>query len=609
MINTSGAAVSIKRIDCDPIQEKESGTVSDGTLEAVAEAKTLASGGSTPITISGRLPLRAGAYLSNLRIQAEPGPPLVLPVELQIAASPAGGILFLLLGLVFVAVINLLAGESDVRARLAEVTQFRQDANEWLDRNPPPVSQAANVDAFDLDMQRAVVVLSGPRPRSIIDWRVAMAQERQHAAEDTLKTIKDGAAHRPPAAAEVADLDDQWRDLQARIHAAVTRDESLPGQTESNLAGRLSAFLSGFKTRYLDVTAQAELAALGTQMALVDLTLAAGEPIEARRQAVEVRRWLQRAAGETDQRLRLVANYELMASFVLGEDVRIRDRLTDPGLPEDQRQLIAGALDAATSSISVTTSLPDLKLAYERVLDVDNRLLRLRSDTMVAAVQAAVQRAAAETDAAPVTQAVAENPPKPGDPPEVRIAFLRRVLAAWNGPLAAADPATRKHIQARLAEIEAALERGDLKATSPIYRGVMEAWTDYGVQHIREAAKAAARRYCRSEAEDLRRGLALTEANVQLVRGQDALPAWEATVDRIRVQALAVPQEDCIAKDIRRRPGSFELEALPGSPLLGLQTEALALSRTVFTASLADAPIGTGGPAGSGGDLRRARGD
>ena len=45
----------------------------------------------------------------------------------------------------------------------------------------------------------------------------------------------------------MADLDRQWHDLQARVHAAMTRDESLPGQTAGNLAGRLTGFLSEFK--------------------------------------------------------------------------------------------------------------------------------------------------------------------------------------------------------------------------------------------------------------------------------------------------------------------------------------------------------------------------
>lgn len=42
-----------------------------------------------------------------------------------------------------------------------------------------------------------------------------------------MKTIKDAAAHSPPGRAEVADRDHQWHDLQAHVHAAVTRDGSL----------------------------------------------------------------------------------------------------------------------------------------------------------------------------------------------------------------------------------------------------------------------------------------------------------------------------------------------------------------------------------------------
>nr|WP_294509559.1 hypothetical protein [uncultured Rhodopila sp.] len=600
VINTSGAPVTIPRIDCDSVQETQSGVVADGMLEAAATTATLAAGESTTIVISGHLPSRAGAYVANLRIRTEAEPALVLPIAMQVAASPARGILCMLLGLAFVAIINMLQGESDVRARLASVNQFGQDTREWLDRNPQPASAAGDVEALERDVQRARDFLSGPRPRSFTDWRIARAQEPQRAAEETLKAIKDATlertrtTHRPPDEAEVAELDDQWSDFRRRTHAAIDYEERLPGQTANNLAGRLAGFLSGFKTSYLDLTAQVELGALGTQIALVDLTLSAGQPVQARQQAIEARRWLERAAAEVNQRLRMVANYQLMASFLLDEDARIRDRLADPGLPDDKRQAIANDLDAATSGISAATSLLELKNDYVRLLEVGISLLRLRSQIMVADVQAAVQRADAEADDAPVSRAMSEDPPKPSDPTAVKIAFARRVLASWTGPLATVDPATRADMQARISEIDAVLERGELKATSPLFKGLMQAWTDYGLRHISEAAHAAAAAYCRVEAEDLRRRLTRMEANLRLVRDNDALPAWEAKVNQIAVRASAIPDGDCIAQDIRRKADSFDLETFSGSPMLALQWEANALSRTIFTASLADAPIGTG---------------
>lgn len=599
-INTSGAQVTIPRIDCDPVQEQSS-TVADGLLQAVAETEILGAGESTTIEISGRFPSQAGAYVSNLRILTQPEPALVLPVAIQVAASPAWGILCMLLGLAFVAIINMLASESDVRTRLGEVNQFRQDTMEWLDRNPQPASAAGDVEALERQMQRARSILSGPRPRSFVDWRIARAQEPQHAAEETLKAIKVATVerakttHRPPDQAEVAELDEQWSDFQKHTHAATDYEERLPGQTADNLAGRLAGFLSGFKTRYLDLTAQVELGFLGMQIALVDLTLSAGQPVQARQQAIEARRWLERAAGEVNQRLRMVANYQLMASFLLGEDGRIRARLADPGLPDDKRQAIADDLDAATSGISATTSLLDLKNDYVRLLNVGSSLLRLRSQIMVANVQAAVQRVDAETDDTAVNRAMSEDLPKPTDPPAAKIAFARRVLAAWSGPLAAADAATRANMQARISEIEALLDRGELKPTSPLFKGLMEAWSDYVLRRLSDAARAAAAPYCRTEAEDLRRSLTRIEANLRLVRDNDALADWAAEVDRIRLRASAVPDGDCLASDIRRKAGSLDLETIPGSPLGDLLADAVKLSRTVFSESfLPDAPIGAG---------------
>jgi hypothetical protein len=593
VVNTGDSAIVISRIDCDPVRDTSSGSAMDAKLTATAETTNLASGQSTAITLSGNIPRRAGAYDCNLRIQSAPGLPLVLPVTIRLAASPFWGILCMLLGLSFVAVTNLLTGESDVHTQLMEVIQFRQDANEWMDRNLLPASQTANRDAFDRDVQRALILLNGPRPLSIVDWRIPMAQQRQHAAEDTLKTIKEAAKDLPPGAAEVSELERQWKDFQTHVQAALNRNETMPGQTGSNLPARLAAFLTGFKTRYLDLVAQAEEAVLSTQVALVDLTQSAGQSVQARQQAIEVRRWLERAAGEIDQRLRMVANYEQTAGLLLGEDISIRDRLADPALTDDQRREIAGALDQATSGISATTTEKDLAKAYEQVLNAGIHLLRLRTDATLANLKAAVQSGDADTGSEPVEQATSEDPPKPGDPPSAKIAFARRVLAAWNPLLAEADPDTRADLQARITAIEAALDRGELKATVPLYKGLVEIWTDYGLKRIRAAALAATADYCRHEGEDLRRTLTRIEATLQLVRGNPSLPAWEATVDRIRVQALAIPTEDCMARDIRRKPNTFEMDTLPGSPLVRLQTEAIGLSRTVFAARLVDAPIGT----------------
>jgi len=595
LVNTGADAVAISRVECDPLQDSETGAVMDARLSVSAPQtadKMVGPSEAVQISLAGQIPARAGIYSSVLRIRMDGGATTAIPVTVTVAASPLRGIAFTLLGLILAGLISTLQTESDLRARLANLQQLRADNADWLRRNPVPSTLAGNLDAYETDMQAAVQLLTRRRPWSVVDWRASMAEERQRVAKEELKTIKGAMAHEAPGAAEVAELDAAWKDLQQRLQVLSTRSEALPGETPTNLAGQLDAFLTTFRTSFLTSSIEAATSEIGTHVTLVDLTLAAGQREAAQQQAIEVRRWLQRAAHDLDQRLVALGNFEHLARSLLAEDATTRWRLADPGIPGDERRALTAALDNAGAQISASAPLASLAEAYRRVLEAGTQLLRVQSGLLVQQVQQAVTQTSAETATTAIDEAMAYDPPAPHDSPEQRASWLRRVLTAWR-PLVAsvADQPTRKDLDGRLAAIDALLAQGELAGTSAPYKALLQAWTDYSLKRIQAAAREVTIAYCRNFDQDLQRSMAETDANMKFVPDSPDLRRWEAALDRIRTKSRQVSADGCLAEDLRRKENSFEVEQTSASPLYGLRQEANELSQEVFTAVLNATPL------------------
>ena len=162
----------------------------------------------------------------------------------------------------------------------------------------------------------------------------------------------------PLGAAELGELDAAWKTLQTRFQALADRPEALPGAAAGSLAGRLGGFLDTFRTGFVGLPAQEAMRQLGTYVTMADLTLAAGQPEAAQQQAIEVRRAVEAAARDVNERLITLANFENLARSLLAEDASLRVRLADPSIPEDARRTLLGALDATGATIGPGLALP-----------------------------------------------------------------------------------------------------------------------------------------------------------------------------------------------------------------------------------------------------------
>ncbi|MBV8092740.1 MAG: hypothetical protein JO110_05830, partial [Acetobacteraceae bacterium] len=268
------------------------------------------------------------------------------------------------------------------------------------------------------------------------------------------------------------------------------------------------------------------------------------------------------------------------------------ERLADPAIPADDRRAITAVLDAAAAEIGPDMALPSLAGSYTRVLAGGTDFLRVQSKVLVAQVQEAVARASAETSDASVSAVMATDPPTPHDAPEQRAAWAGRVFAAWRGLIdGVPDVATRQDFDRRLDEIEALRAKSDLKAISAPYKEFLQAWTDYGLRRIQDAAHGSEAAFCRNFGADLRRTLTETEANMRLITESPGRRNWEAAIDRIRLHANSVPDETCLDVNVQRKAGTFAVEQKAGSPLFDLRAEANSIARDVFTAALNATPL------------------
>jgi hypothetical protein len=593
LVNTGTSPAQITRIACDPLVERETGMATMQTLSALPTAETVPPGDTVRVELRGHIPAGPGAYISTVRIRAgEDQPALSIPLSVTVAASTWRGLLCTLLGLVVAALLFFLQSEGDLHARRADLLQARADTEDWRRRNAVPSSLAAAWDAYDADVQSALRYLGERHPLGVIDNRALLADDRRHAAENELKTIKEAMKDAPPGAAEVRELDAAWSNLQNRFKGLEERPEALPGAVAGSLGGRLDSFLDTFRAEYIGLPVQDVKRQLGTYVAIADLTLAAGQPEAARQQALEARRVVEAAARDINQRLITLANFEDLARSLSAEDASVRMRLADASIPEDTRRILLEGLDATSATIRPELGLPGFAQAYAQLLESGTALLRVRAQVLVQQVQDAVAREAAATDNAAVREAMTTDAPDPHAPAEQRAAFLGRVLVAWRAVIGTVpDPPVRQDLLARVDAVSEPLGKGDLKATLLPYKALTQAWTDYGLRRIQDGATAAEAPFCLAFGVDLRRALSETEANMRLIPAHPDRPVWEAAVNRIRLGASAVPDSDCLAVKLQRKGDSFDIEQKPVSPLFELRDQANALAQTVFTGALNATPL------------------
>jgi hypothetical protein len=281
LANIGDEPVTIERISCDPVQLAASGVAADAFITPAwrgpngSGSRILPPGETIILALTVDAPRRAGTYASTLRFGTAPSSALNIPIGLQVGVNPVWGISAMLAGLMLLAVVYVLAGEADLRDELHKILQFRQDATERLEQNPPPESQSDNLAAFDADVRQAVQAVTMPRQWSVVDHRIDEAREQKRAAEDELKEIEDTVTKSPAGAAQVAELDREWARLRQKMTELKARNDLMPGQNSGNFAGHVAALVADIDKNLVALPAQIDLVELDTHVELVDLALRA----------------------------------------------------------------------------------------------------------------------------------------------------------------------------------------------------------------------------------------------------------------------------------------------------------------------------------------------
>jgi hypothetical protein len=573
IVNTGTTGLTLTDINLDPLHVAERGVGAGGSfqVQSTKDAPVLAPGAGTEVVLSGRVPARPGSYASTLRLRADTGEMLKIPVSIAVGASPLWGIACMLLGLSLLGVMNVLSGETEVQSALRDAIRFRQQAHEWIELTPPPESRAADVLAMDREIAAAIAALNRPRGWSFIDHRVADANERLQSARAIEAELHKSVAGQPAGAGELQDLEREWSALQG--HMAAIRGRlavAASGTAPQGFAGSVSNFLVGFEKAFLAVPLKVFEDQIAPELARVRLTADAGRSAEAAASAITVRRWLQRIAVTLDQRLTLVLGIYADGLEMIDDDARIQHRIDADGITGADRRAMLNPLDQAAAALRDNPSLDGFADAHRLVLDAGTALLRAERTLMIDRVNQALAAANAETGLDDITQAGGEMPARPDE--AMRRAYLLRIVSGWRAHLQLIpDPKERQALGARLDALEKALHGPDLKLAAAPMKELQKAWSDYVPRRLAQVSSVAAAPICEAWRADLRRHLDSIEQGMRLV-GSSALPEWDSRLGQLRLAQLGIRQGDCDA-------------------VIALGRQALALDNDVFTTSLANAPI------------------
>jgi hypothetical protein len=565
----------------DRLRRSDEGAGAEGGLRSAVispASGVLAPGEEALIELSGSVPGRPGIYASTARFGTAGVGALAIPLTAAVSASPLWGIACMLLGLAVVGTTNALTGAGSVTSQLREALTARQLTHEWLERHPPPERLSRDIDDMDRNFDAAVTALSQPHAWSIVDHRPEEASKHLQTALATAATLRTSIKDASPAEAEVEDLSRDWQALQAQMKA--TASEARPNAPSTpGFAARLETFVYDWKQQFIGVPMQWVSLQLTPQLDRVHFLLAAGQDDAARVQAIAVRRWIRRAAAMLDERVHTWIAFAGAAGAIAVADLSMRQRLSAADLTETDRIAIQDQLDAASAKLGDNATPASFVAADMAINSAETALIRARTAQMKQRFQAASDQAMAETSSDRVEHVVdavvAEKPASPQD----RIAGSTRILTAWREVIAGVpDAHMRDVLKARADAIGQALSSGDLKATPPLYRALLNAWSDWQTQHASALTTPILRAECTEERDALLRNVAATEENIRLQPAGPKQVGWEADLDRIRFETLQA--------DIDGDPAKHCLDVLGE-----LEKRRIALSSDVFVAMLANAPI------------------
>ena len=588
-----GAAdgVTIEQVSADPLSEAESGIEADGWLEARAEPATTSPGKAGRLVLRGQAPVRAGRYSSAVRlVLGGHGKPLVLPVKIEVSASPLWGIGFMVLGLIALGLVNVLGAEGALRSKQRDVLQAAQAFHERIERSPVPQRRGVDVTEIDREYAAALTRLTAPRSLGVIDHRGTDAEQHLARADRLQADLSKEFAGRP-GKSEIADMLADWKRYQDVVRdlgqLAPSYEATLPRPpAAAGLAAIVDAYQARYTQRFVRLPIEYNTNQLNDVILGIRLAAAGGRTEEARSRALAARRWLQRASDDLARGLAMAKNQKLLGFNMVSNAMQVQQRLDGSDLPADRKSAIQALLDEAAAGLAASPPpvghADDVAFAEatKRVSKASVELTRARSDLVLDRVRSAMAKVQAATGLDDIDDVLAREQAMHPTNPEQKIAGLRRILDAWRTKIVnVPDQTVRNDLASRVDAVSALLDKGDLIAVGPPYKGLLDAWSAWGMRRVRETTAAVLAPYCEQDKQlDLVRIAQLTET-LRQKEPRPELAQWERELDRIQADTLGV--------DPKAMADGAECRTM----LQTIEERTLELGNAIFRQETLDAPI------------------
>jgi hypothetical protein len=584
VVNAGTTRCAISLLGLDPLQRAETGTLIDASLRlrqlGPRDDMVIPPGDHIMLELGGFAPARPGAYTTSAMILTGDCGNLRIPVSIEIPASPLWGIGSMLLGLICLGLINFFAGEGAVKTQLYQALGARQAMHTWLEANPAPQNRLGDVEAMDRDFDAAVTALGERRQLSLVDHRATEAAEHLKAADTTARELRRELAGRPRGAVEIADLTQDFTELQHILKQVATFTGPLANPPSTGLAGKLDAFLLRYRTRFLQLPAGWMSDEMAAELNRIRLAYAAGEGETARDLALTARSWSRRSARRLNTALTGYRGALVLSGSMVATDAALRARVARPDFPAADRASILALLDAASAKMDGEAWLPEWAEAHRLIESANTALTRSSAETLKARFADAIAAVNNATDTDDVNRLFAELEAAPDHSLAAKKAGLTRVLDLWRAHVAGVtDGAVQVKLKGLVDADAALIAKGDFQSAGPIYRTLAEDWASWNNRLVKKARDQLYHQLCLDRYADLQRDTGAIEASLRERMPGPKLDNWDRRLDQLRFDMLREgPDAETVTKDCL-------------APLLDLSARANGLSGEILKANITDLEV------------------
>ncbi len=558
LVNTSTEVLVLTNLTVDPLERKTDGNSVETEFSifhskkgnALPEVVQIKPGEVVDLQLHISGNLLPGNYLTCLRITGRnTNQTLSIPIEVTILAHWLWTIGFMLLGLIFLGLIKFLAGVSDIQNEQKEILQLRQDVHEFLERYVPGDTEQKSVARIEEDLTRALEILNQPRRWTLKDDRLQFAQKRKTHIEYQFKALQTQLEGKSEGAAELEALEKEWENLtrciaEAKALLSAQNETPNPGDDWSVL---LQKFENVQRHSLLGLPIKAIEDNLGHQVERVRLALASGEIPRARELAPKVQSWLHQAAKILDERVHQVLTWRHFVSEMLLRQVSLSSILQDPSFPATERNELAVRLETARTALANTQFLVAFRQSYKKLQEAETFALKIWSTVIIAEVKDAMYAVERETSLALIGQALSKLPP--GDAPEVKQQRVLDILELWHQRVTSCKSLTlRKTLLDLIDSLKQRVGQGDLAATMPGFKKLLELWTSYQDAQINKARRKVEKKFCEKLESELRTELYISEQGLALLEPNPRVKGVAEELDRVRLGLEQLPAVECLKK-------------------------------------------------------------